>query len=345
MGRIDGEVGGREREPEKSGLLPRRRGAWLYGARMLRTALTAFAALVAIALAAPAAGALSLEDLAVQEEQQYAAGLVRVAMEMVGERHRSCKVSHLSEPVTFSDDVPSPRLLSLLSLLRRPPIAEDAVPDEQSVLRSVEALGIYRNWYRIGRAADGAEVYVITSRSTQAARPASRFCLRKRHAQLVRLLRDEDRRTGRLALRAEREAAREQRTLRADGSEQVYLYPRVRGRVGTGGWRVGIGDLERRGLLVPTTFTNGEKYLERTHVVGVFPDGVTRLELTYARRAVVWPYTPPNVYESELRLTVPVQDNLVSFWVEREGADAVYPSQVVWRAADGSVVRVVRAGG
>lgn len=346
MGRIDGEGGGRALEPEKSGLLPRRRGAPLYGARMLRTALTLVAALIALAFAAPVAGAVSLEDLAAQEEERYAAGLVRVAMEMVGERHRACKINHLDE-ATFTDAAPSARLLSLLALLRRPPIAEDALPAGSPLLRYVMGKGVYRNWYRMGRAADGVELYLISAREARSPMPTSRFCLRKRHAQLLRLLRDEDRRTGTLALRAERQANREQQALRDARGEQVFLYGRSNGSLSVGGWRVGTDELERRGLLgaMASWSADGSAVPDRSHVVGVFPDGVASIELVYPRRGDRGRFEPAQVYESGLRVTTPVQDNLASLQVERDFADAERPSSVTWRAADGSVLRVVRGRG
>lgn len=344
MGRIDGEGAAGSRAPLKCGLLPRSRQRRHYRARMLRTALTVLAALGALALSAPAAGAVSLEDLAAQEEQRYAAGLVRVAMEMVGERHRACKVSHLDAPATFTDDAPSTRLLSLLALLRRPPIAEDALPADSPLVRYVTGKGVYRNWYRMGRAADGVELYLVSAREARTTMPTSRFCLRKRHAQLLRLLRDEDRRTGALALRAERQTDREQRALRDAEGEQVFLYGRSNSTLTLGGWRVGVGELERRGLLAAAAshLADGRPLPDRSHVVGVFPDGVTSIELTYPRRADRGRFEPDQVYESELRMTAPVQDNLASFHVDRDFADAEQPSSVTWRAADGSVVRVVR---
>ncbi|MDO8189346.1 hypothetical protein Q5424_28280 [Conexibacter sp. JD483] len=43
-----------------------------------------------------------------------------------------------------------------------------------------------------------------------------------------------------------------------------------------------------------------------------------------------------------MHLTAKVQDNVASFQVDRPAPDAI-PPLMTWRAADGSVVRVVRA--
>jgi hypothetical protein len=53
---------------------------------------------------------------------------------------------------------------------------------------------------------------------------------------------------------------------------------------------------------------------------------------------------PPKVYPAPIERTDPVQDNVISFSVQRDPEDA-FASKMVWRAADGSVVRVVGAAG
>lgn len=308
---------------------------------MLRTALTGVAVLVAFAVSAPAAGAGPLVNLTAQEEARYADGLVRVAMEMVGERHRACR-PRPTPPPTFVDDAPSAQLLSRLALLRRPPIPQDALAVDSPMLRYVAAKDVYRNWHRMGRAADGVELYVLSAREAQTVELPSRACLRKRHAQLLRLLRDEDRRTGVLALRAERRADREARALRSAPGEHLFLFERTNGGLGLGGRHVSIDELEQHGLL-SATMRRVVASPDLTHVVGLFPDGVASVELVYPRRAERSRFESVQIYESELRLTVPVQDNLVSFWVEREGPEATQPT-MTWRAADGSVLRITRAG-
>lgn len=65
--------------------------------------------------------------------------------------------------------------------------------------------------------------------------------------------------------------------------------------------------------------------------------GVLRREQTAEERAAIR-------YPSVLRRTEPVQDNVVGFVVARRAEDA-FPLRMVWRATDGSIVRVVEIEG
>jgi hypothetical protein len=50
-------------------------------------------------------------------------------------------------------------------------------------------------------------------------------------------------------------------------------------------------------------------------------------------------------YSHNVHPTDPVRDNMVSFVVPRDVPNPASPLKMIWRAADGSVVRVIRFGG
>lgn len=81
-----------------------------------------------------------------------------------------------------------------------------------------------------------------------------------------------------------------------------------------------------------------------SQVTGLIPDGVATIEATFSRRASRGPHQAPDLYPEDVTLILPVQDNLVSFTVPRAANDA-FPTTMVWRAADGSVVRSVKRRG
>lgn len=298
-------------------------------------------AVALLASAAPSAAAISLEDVAAQEDVEYANGMVREATKQM-RLQRGCEVRYDAEP-SFTDAAPSERLLSQLSLLRRPAIPEDLAPATAPMMRMVEGRGVYRNWYRMGRAADGREYYLVTAQDLRRVKPLPHRCLRRRHALLLRMVRPESRRIRTLSLRAERRANREEEPAGGfPAREQLFLFQRQNGTVGLGGYHADVDEWEQRGLLVQMGVYDGRVAApDRMLLVGVIPDGVTSIELRYPRRADRGPYAPDEVYESALRIVAPVQDNLMSVVVDRASPDAI-PSTMVWRAADGSVVRTVR---
>jgi hypothetical protein len=80
--------------------------------------------------------------------------------------------------------------------------------------------------------------------------------------------------------------------------------------------------------------------VERSTVSALLPDGVARIEVTFARTESRGPDRPPRRYARAIRRTLLVRDNVVSFRVLRDAEDA-FPSRQVWRSASGEVLRVV----
>lgn len=322
---------------------------------MRRFALTVMLAALAPAVASSAASAhgpqpraagppqarqaVSMEDAAAQQREQWAEAMVDQATQQM-RRTPACRPEALARPTSFTDAAPSEALRSRLSLLRRPPIPEDDVVVDDPWWRLFSADGIYSDWIRMGRAADGTEFYLVTAQrsSRQALSPA---CLRRRRAQLVRLFGvvRADRRLRTLALRAERRRNRAERPS-APGREQIFLFTRSHGNsfgYGVGG--IDLATLERRGLRA-----SGGSGGDGARVIGLVPDGVATIDMVYAQRADRGPHAAPEIYESEETVVVPVQDNVFSYPTDRRLQDAD-ATTMVWRAADGSVLRTIHERG
>jgi hypothetical protein len=69
------------------------------------------------------------------------------------------------------------------------------------------------------------------------------------------------------------------------------------------------------------------------------PDGVATVEATFPRVVSLGPNRDPRRFPGTIRRTFTVRDNVVLATVPRPGAFA-FP-RMVWRAADGSVIRRV----
>lgn len=301
---------------------------------------TTLLAALALAAAAQPSSAVSLDDAAAERREQRAIDLINAATRSM-RQDPACR-PRWERTTTFSDDAPSAALRETLSLLRRPAIPEDQIappPLPGLGLERLGAQGVHRRWIRMGRAADGSEHYLVVAQGRGGPAPLPRACLRRRHDELQRLLTGEDRRVRRLALRTEARVNRDEHP--AGGfprREAIFLFDRAHdGSLGGGGGGVDLAWFKRHGL-----FDSAQRGSEDiSQVTGLVPDGVATIEATFSRRASRGPHRAPDLYPSDVELTVPVQDNLVSFTVPRDAPDAL-PTQMVWRAADGSVVRTVR---
>jgi hypothetical protein len=78
------------------------------------------------------------------------------------------------------------------------------------------------------------------------------------------------------------------------------------------------------------------------HLTGLVPDGVAKVTLEYPRVVPRGRWYKPTVYRRAYQVTLTVVDNVLSARVPRPPTDA-FPNRMVWRAADGAVVRTVRA--
>ncbi len=240
---------------------------------------------------------------------------------------------------TITHDAPSQEMRDTFVLLRRPQIPQDLDFVASGGLAAMTGTeGVHVDWIRMARAADGSEHYLVIAEGRSQPAPLSRACVRLQRRLLLRSLERKPARLRRLTLRTSARIQREQQRQQPAGAlpnrELIFTFARD----GSGGG--GNSDLARfreHGLFGTVQRDDGDS----STVTGFVPDGVATIEATYAQRVSYGPHRPVNDYGSEIHLTVPVQDNVASFQVERLSPDA-FPTTMVWRAADGSVVRVVR---
>lgn len=84
----------------------------------------------------------------------------------------------------------------------------------------------------------------------------------------------------------------------------------------------------------------------RTRIIGVVPDGVATIDFAFAKGRSIETYppgvrAPERTYATVYRKTVKVVSNVYALRVPRRPMDASYHREV-WRAADGSVISVVK---
>lgn len=302
---------------------------------MRRTFLSA-AAGAAIALAATsAAQAVDRTDAAEQRLEKRSITVFNAATRAMRTTDPSC-VQSSDHTTTVTHDAPSQAMRDAFSLLRRPPIPEDRRFADRVPLSLLGAKGVYVDWIRMARAADGSEHYLVIAQDRGLPAPLARSCLRLRHRLLLERLDGASPKLRTMTLRMEARLNREEQP--AGGfprSEAIYGFGD-----GGGGGGVDLASFLKNGLF--GTSQRGQE--DRSTVTGFVPDGVRTIEATFSQRVSYGPHRPAQVYGEEIRLTLPVQDNVVSFQVARPAEDA-FPTKMVWRAADGSVVRVVRDRG
>lgn len=256
------------------------------------------------------------------------------------QRDRTCRpaLPPLGQPPTFTEAAPSAELLDTLRILQRPQAPEELLPDDAFFL--LAAQDIYRRYVRIARSASGRAFVIVPARNTSFYEPRPRRCiveLRRRFARLIAGRRMAFRRAARRELER---IIRTEWAARDPGPVEGVTMLEHRPDGGPGGGSGG-GDadlIRRRGAYS----TSGSGSIPLPSVVNaLIPDGVATVTVSYPRKASRGPHRPPQVYAKPVTLTVPVQDNVISFTVPRFPADA-FPARQVWRAADGTVLRVVR---
>lgn len=304
---------------------------------MRQTILSAAAgAAVALTSMPAAAVAISREDAAAQRLESRSIALINAATRAMRSADPSCvqRFDFEAGP-TVTHAAPSQAMRDTFALLRRPAIPADRAFADIA-LRSLPAQGVYVDWIRMARAADGSEHYLVIATSRNQPEPLTRACLRTRHRLLVELLDGAGPRLRRLTLREEARLNRQEHP--AGGfpdSEAIFAFGD-----GVGGGGVDLARFRRHGLFGSSQRGSDD----RSTVTGFLPDGVATIEAIYPARVSRGPHRPATVYGEEVRLTLPAQDNVVSFQVDRPAEDAI-PPLMVWRGADGAVVRTVRERG
>lgn len=231
---------------------------------------------------------------------------------------------------SFTHARPSAELLATLGVLRRPATPEDRIA--RSALWDGD--GIYIDWARVAHATGGRSFWIVPSRGGFRPVKTPAGCARLLRRRLRALL------AGKPA--GVRRSAR--RFARFDPMvhpwpphETTYLYDREPdGSVGEGWDFAPTAELREEGL----ASASGAGFKGPSTVVVVVPDGVASVTATYPRRGIRGARGKVKVYPSRLEVTAPVQENIAWFELARRGWDA-HPRHMTWRAADGSIVKVV----
>lgn len=255
------------------------------------------------------------------------------------ERDRACRTFRPERKPTFTDAAPSRRLLSTLGILRRP-----EAPDERDLFKARVPFGagIYRHHIRIARSVSGREFLIYAARDVGSLRPRPERCRVALRRRVERLARNRPRAVRRLARRIISDLMRaERRSEAAPPPEGVFLFNRsIDGTAESGGGGAGAADIRRSGMFQSSSVGRNPS---RARVDGLLPDGVATVTAVYGRRGNAFGPNKRRTYARGVKLTAPVQDNVVSFAVPRRPEDALFPARWVWRSADGRVVRVVKS--
>jgi hypothetical protein len=279
-------------------------------------------ALCLIALAAAAAGvAVAQADDGPGPNTKLANTAVNDARQAVWKGDRACAPRFGDHRGTTTHDPPPADMLALFAVLRRPATPSDAFDAKTQGLAADIAIDYVRR-ARILR--DGTSVYAIPSLDARPhLLPSPADCRVRERAALEHRLRGLPARAQRAARRdlAAAQGYEEKATHQLATPGLFVLVTRPSGGYGGGG-----GDAES--LAKYGNFVESGRGHDRAQIVGLVPDGVARIDFTFAR-----------AHGRTYRRSVAVVDNVVALTVPRRPAD---PSgRQVWRRADGSVVNVV----
>lgn len=306
--------------------------------RRVRVALLGMALPATLAVGVVAAlppGGVDREGL---RREREITNLLNRAIGSVERADRGCRLPNpFKRETTFTDDPPTDELLQTLGVLRRPQSPEEAQLSPDAYLH-LPAEGVYRKYVRIARSTSGRWYLVVAARNTNVYEPRPRRCAEALREGFGELIRDRSPRFRREARRVlEGVIRREWRAPDRGPREGVFLFDyRPDGGPRGGGGGTGVSFIRRHGMFGSAGATG-----QPTIVSGLVPDGVATLTAVFAREVSRGRYRPPKRYPRAVRRTVTVQDNVVSFTVPRPAPHA-FPTRMIWRDADGRVVRVVR---
>ena len=270
--------------------------------------------------------------MADHQTENEAVALYNKASSQVG-RQKVCRPKF--GPATITHNAPSQELLSTLGILRRPATPEDVFPPDQ--LKFLDFVkGLYIDYVRIAHAADGREYQIIPAQNARAFPAESHACLHRLHTHLRRLSKGKPERVRRRALHFYNQRVQNNRRLaRGIAREGVFVFSHNTEGIGGGGGGVGVKFIREHGMFVSSGTRDGTAIVD-----GLIPDGVATVISYFARKAPRAPGRRPKDYGKPIVRTDRVQDNMVSFEVARDAEDA-FAVKMIWRAVDGSIVRVV----
>jgi hypothetical protein len=259
------------------------------------------------------------------------------AWEVVLRKDRGCSRARSSNAKpTFSQGSPSPQLLSLLSVLRRPATSADKLParitynpyrrDPTGTLPPVQ--GIYVRYIRYARHRDGANYYLVPAENVNWMEPVPARCYTEQRAALRQELPGvpAQLRAGVLALEPRFAAQLHYDTSPHPGVCLLGLNDTGNGDGGCGGAAT-VSSLEQ-GHPLESGAPGGVPVVD-----GLAPDGVRSIAFYYRGR---YPGHP---------LTALVINNVFVLHNPRDRLpNEGFPTKVVWRAADGHVIKTFNRG-
>lgn len=255
--------------------------------------------------------------------------LVNKANRRVSQRDEKCEPhSPFEDRQPPTQHQPSQAVLDALAPLRRPSGREDALPGNGS--GDLLFGQLYASSVRSVTAADGTRLTILVARLDASAGQPPKRCRTLARAELVRLLKGRPSALRRRALRLQDHAGRP-----SGPHDGIFLFTRSGARLGGGG---GGGDV--KDFLAHGAFNSLGGGGRGSRLSGLLPDGVASVTLQFPKRVSRGRNYKPRVFPSAFTRTVRVQENVVSLRVPR-GAEDAFPARMVWRASDGSVVRVV----
>jgi hypothetical protein len=258
--------------------------------------------------------------------QQQRLDLLNRAIKQVYAGAPSCKPPDpFAQRTTTTDADPSADLLNTFAIFRRPATAEElALADKE---RRLPAGGLYRRYARIVMSASGRRQLVLPAQNARSYQPRPQRCVDSLRRHVSALLRGHDAAFKRATNRVLEQVIRDEWAGPAQGpTEGVFLFTYDGHGTGGGGGGADLNTLRTKGMF----FSFGGS-ARPSLVTGLIPDGVASIQFLY----------PAAADSAEIKRTVAVRDNVVSYKVRRFGIDALLEPQMTWLAADGSVVRVV----
>jgi hypothetical protein len=315
------------------------------GTRHLLAIAVLAAGLSAAAIAAAADEPPGHDDRAARRLEQQAIDLINRADRRVVAAHPSCRVRFSHERVRIADGGAGPQVASVLGVFRRPATAEERAFVTQrpggplgASLVGGGALG--RDAVRLVRSPSGRSVALMALTDVPPRGPSRATfdrCQALVTAELRRLAPTVRPAVAAKAQRIERQIRRTQRppAVQAPGEGLAFFERAPDGRSGGGGGGpFDPASFVKHGTGI-STFARGVG----TRVTLVVPDGVATIDATFPRVVSRGPNRAPRRFASTIRRIFTVHDNVVFATVSRP-PEFAFP-RMVWRAADGTVVRRV----
>ena len=250
-------------------------------------------------------------------------------------RDKRCRLPRPPRRATFTDAAPSAALLDTFAILRRPQTEAERIPDERTFLL---VGNVHRGAYRIAISAAGTRHLIAVAESAGRTTPRPPECADRFRAHFEADLTGHGPAFTREARAALRRIVRDEWTPAPGAGEPrevLYLFDYRHGGPGGGGGGATL-DFVRNGGMLGSRSVGASSSI----VSALIPDGVTTVEMTFARTASRGRYRPPRRYPSAVTRTAPVADNVISLRVPRPAADA-FPARTVWKGPDGQIVRVI----